>query len=641
MPLVNFSNLDFDQIKTTLKEYLKANSNFTDYDFEGSNLSSIIDVLAYNTYITSYNANMITNEVFIDSATLRENVVSLARNIGYVPRSRKAATASVTFFVDCSTVIPTPATLTLKKGPIASTEGSFGGQSFIFSILEDITVPVNDGIAYFDDIIISEGTLLTSNFTYSGRNPNQKFILPNSGIDTALIAVSVKGNQQSTTSTKYTTQDSLLDIESESKVYYLQEIENERYEIFFGDGIFGKKLEENNYITVNYITCNGDSANGINQFQFSGKLSYIRNSQEYTVTSGISLLTTGVTAQGGEIIESVDSVKKFAPRIYASQNRALTANDYETLIPSKIYPETESISVFGGEELVPPQYGKVFISIKPRTGDFLPNLIKENIKMRLKKYAVAGIVPEILDLKYLYIEIDSKVYYNSNMAPSAEFVSTLVQENTTKYSESTELNRYGARFKYSKFLSVIDDSSDAVTSNITTVQMRRDLRVALNSFAEYQIGFGNEFYIKSMNGYNIKTSAFRTTDSTEDVYLSDIPNTNRETGSLFLFTLPNAGSNNPTIIKRNVGNINYKKGIITINPINIINGKLKDGQSIVELSACPKSNDVIGLQDLYLQLDISNSNFETVVDEIASGLDPAASNYVVTSSYHNGNLVRS
>ena len=641
MPLVNFSNLDFAQIKTTLKEYLKANSNFTDYDFEGSNLSSIIDVLAYNTYITSYNANMITNEVFIDSATLRENVVSLARNIGYVPRSRKAATASVSFFVDCSGVIPTPATLTLKKGPIASSESSFGNQSFIFSILEDITVPVNDGIAYFDDIIISEGTLLTSNFTYSGRNPNQKFILPNSGIDTALLSVTVKGNQQSTTSTKYTTQDSLLDIKSDSKVYYLQEIENERYEIFFGDGIFGKKLEEGNFITINYITCNGDSANGVNQFQFSGKLTYTRNSIEYTVTTGISLLTTGVTAQGGEVIESVDSVKKFAPRIYASQNRALTANDYETLIPSKIYPETESISVFGGEELVPPQYGKVFISIKPRTGDFLPNLIKENIKMRLKKYAVAGIVPEILDLKYLYIEVDSKIYYNSNMAPSAEFVSTLVQENTTKYSESTELNRYGARFKYSKFLSVIDDSSEAVTSNITTVQMRRDLRVALNSFAEYQIGFGNEFYIKNMNGYNIKSSAFKTTDSTDDVYLSDIPNTNRETGSLFLFTLPDAGSTNPTIIKRNVGNINYKKGIITINPINIISGKIKDGQTIVELSACPKSNDVIGLQDLYLQLDISNSTFDTVVDEIASGLDPAASNYVVTSSYHNGNLVRS
>ena len=640
MPLVNFSNLDFDQIKTTLREYLKANSNFTDYDFEGSNLSSIIDVLAYNTYITSYNANMITNEVFIDSATLRENVVSLARNIGYVPRSRKAATASISFFVDCSSVVPTPATLTLRKGPIASSEGAFGGQSFIFSILEDITVPVNDGIAYFDDIIISEGTLLTSNFTYSGRNPNQKFILPNSGIDTALLSVIVKGNQQSTTSTKYTTQDSLLDIKSDSKVYYLQEIENERYEIFFGDGIFGKKLEEGNYITINYISCGGDNANGVNQFQFSGKLTYTRNSQEYTVTSGISLLTTGITAQGGEVIESVDSVKKFAPRIYASQNRALTANDYETLIPSKIYPETESISVFGGEELVPPQYGKVFISIKPRTGDFLPNLIKENIKMRLKKYAVAGIVPEILDLKYLYIEVDSKVYYNSNMAPSAEYVSTLVQENTTKYSESTELNRYGARFKYSKFLSIIDDSNEAVTSNITTVQMRRDLRVALNSFAEYQIGFGNEFYIKSMSGYNIKSTAFRVSGISQDVYLSDIPNSNRETGSIFFFTLPSVNSTSPTIIRRNVGTINYKSGIITLNPVNILSGKLKDGQTIIELSACPKSNDVIGLQDLYLQLDISNSNFEMVVDNIASGLDPAASNYTVTSSYHNGNLVR-
>ena len=641
MPLVNFSNLDFAQIKTTLKEYLKANSNFTDYDFEGSNLSSIIDVLAYNTYITSYNANMITNEVFIDSATLRENVVSLARNIGYVPRSRKAATASISFFVDCSGVLPTPATLTLKKGPIASSEGAFGGQSFIFSILEDITVPVNDGIAYFDDIIISEGTLLTSNFTYSGRNPNQKFILPNSGIDTALLSVTVKGNQQSTTSTKYTTQDSLLDIKSDSKVYYLQEIENERYEIFFGDGIFGKKLEEGNFITINYITCNGDSANGVNQFQFSGKLTYTRNSIEYTVTTGISLLTTGVTAQGGEVIESVDSVKKFAPRIYASQNRALTANDYETLIPAKIYPETESISVFGGEEVVPPQYGKVFISIKPRTGDFLPNLIKENIKTKLKKYAVAGIVPEILDLKYLYLEVDSKIYYNTNLTPSAADVSTLVQNNANKYAESTELNRYGARFKYSKFLKVIDESSEAVTSNITTLQMRRDLRCALNTFAEYTIGFGNEFHIKDVNGYNIKSSAFQISGVNGNVYISDLPNTDGITGNLFFFTLPSPNSTTPSIIRRNVGTINYKSGIITINPVNVLAGKVKDGQTIIELSACPKSNDVVGLQDLYLQLDISNSTFEMIVDEISSGLDPAASNYIVTSSYHNGNLVRS
>jgi len=645
MPLVNFSNLDFDQVKTSLKDYLRSNSDFTDYDFEGSNLASILDVLAYNTYITSYNANMITNEVFIDSATLRENVVSLARNIGYLPRSRVASTATVSFFVDVTGVTPAPATITLNKGPVASSAGQTGVNSYVFCILEDVTVPVftdsnGTATATFNEVKISEGTLITNAFTSTSVNPDQKFILPNSGIDTSLMNVTVRSNASESTGAQYSSQNSIFDIDSSSKVYFLQEIEDERYEIFFGDDIFGKKLEEGNYVTVEYVVSSGDAANGISNFTFAGRLSYIRNAQSYSVTTGVSLLSTDLKSTGGESIETVDSIKKFAPRIYASQNRAVSANDYETLIPAKIYPETESISVFGGEELVPPQYGKVFISIKPRTGDFLPNLIKENIKTRLKKYAVAGIVPEILDLKYLYIEVDSKIYYNSNLAPSGEYVSTLVQQNTESYAESTELNRYGARFKYSKFLKVIDESDAAVTSNITTLQIRRDMRAVLNSFAEYQIGFGNEFYIKSMSGYNIKSTAFRVSGISQDVYLSDIPNSNRETGSIFFFTLPSVNSTSPTIIRRNVGTINYKSGIITLNPVNILSGKLKDGQTIVELSACPKSNDVIGLQDLYLQLDISNSNFEMVVDNIASGLDPAASNYTVTSSYHNGNLVR-
>ena len=641
MGLVNFSNLDFAQVKTSLKEYLKANSTFTDYDFEGSNLSSIIDVLAYNTYITSYNANMVTNEVFIDSATLRENVVSLARNIGYVPKSRKAAAATISFFVDCSNISPTPAAVTLKAGPVAATSGTFGGQSFIFSIVSDITVPVLDGIANFNEISVYQGSLITSTFTFTSQTPNQKFILPNAGIDTALLKVTVKPNQNSTTETTYTTQDSLFDINSDSKVYYIQEIEDERYQVFFGDGIFGKKLDENNFITASYIISSGDSGNGVAQFEFAGNLSYERNGLDYTVTAGVSLITTDISSTGGENIETVESIKKFAPRIYASQNRCLTANDYETIIPTKIYQETESISVFGGEELVPPQYGKVFISIKPKTGDFIPNLIKQNIRTKLKKYAVAGIVPEILDLKYLYVEVDSKIYYNTNLAPTGSSVSSIVSQNANKFAESAEMNKYGARFAYSKFLNVIDQSSEAITSNITTIQMRRDLRAVLNSFAEYSVGFGNEFYIKSMSGYNIKSTAFRISGINADVYLSDVPNTNRENGSLFLFTLPTPTSTSPTIVRRNVGRIDYTNGIITLNPINVLSGKIKDGQSIIELSACPRSNDVIGLQDLYLQLDISTSNFETIVDDISSGLDPSASEYIVTSSYANGTLVRS
>ena len=640
MPLVNFTNLDFEDVKTTLKEYLKSNSNFSDYDFEGSNLSTILDVLAYNTYITSYNANMVANEVFIDTATLRENVIALARNIGYTPRSRKAATSAISFFVDTTNITPKPASLTLRKGSVVTSSGSFGGTGGAFCILDDITVPVVNDIASFDSITVYEGTVIEKNFTYSARNPQQKFILPNIGVDTDLIRISVKNNSSSTASTKYSLQDNLFHIGSESKVYFLQEVADERYEIFFGDGVFGKKLDDQNYITVTYLTSNGDSGNGFSQFAFNGRITYVRDGSEYIVSEGISLVTPEYSSRGGSAIEQVESVRKYAPKIYATQNRAVTADDYETLIPAKIYPDTESISVFGGEDLIPPQYGKVFISIKPKFGDFLPNLIKDSIKLKLKKYAVAGVIPEILDLKYLYLEVSSRVYYNTNLAPSAADVSSVVSNNAAKYANSTELNKYGARFKYSKFLKVIDDSHDAVTSNITVVKMRRDLRVVPNTIAEYQIGFGNQFYVRSMNGYNIKSSGFRVAGITENVYLGDVPNANRISGSLFFFTVPNAGSQSPTIIRSNVGTIDYVNGIVTINAVNILAGIEKDSQQVVEIQATPLSNDVVGLQDLYLQLDTSNSTFEMVSDEIASGLDPSASNYIVSSSYAEGNLVR-
>jgi len=643
MALINFTNLDFDQIKETLKDYIQSKSEFTDYDFEGSNLSTILDVLAYNTYITSYNANMVSNEVFIDSATLRENVVSLARNIGYVPRSKKSSRANINFLVDVSDVSPTPANLTLKAGPVASTGGQFNGQSFIFSIPEDITVSVVDGIAIFEGIEVFEGSYLGQDYVYSSRNPFQKFILPNNGIDLDSLVVNVRPSTQSSLRTTYNRHDSLFDkdtgttINGNSNIYFVQEVGSERYELIFGDGVFGKELQDGNVIEVTYITTNGSDGNGINNFTFSGSVSYVRNSVEIFVTSGISLLTSENSSSGGESIESIDSIRKYAPQIYATQNRALSANDYEVLIPNKIYPETESISVFGGEDLVPPQFGKVFISIKPRNGDFVPNLIKQNIKRDLKKYAVAGIVPEILDLKYLFIETNSKVYFNTNLAPSTAFVSTVVQRNLTTYAESSELNKYGARLKYSKLLKVIDESHESITSNITTVEMRRDLRLALDEPAEYAIDFGNQFHIKSMNGFNIRSSAFRVANISSDVYLFDVPRQNGKTGQIGLFSLT-AGSSTPVIQKRNIGVINYETGRITLDPINIVSGKTKDNVQIMEISVSPESNDVIGLQDLYLQLD--SSVVEMVVDQISSGNDPSGSTYTVTTSYKNGSIVR-
>ena len=645
MPLVNFSNLDFDQIKTSIKDYLRANSNFTDYDFEGSNLSTIIDTLAYNTYITSYNANMVSNEVFIDSATLRENVVSLARNIGYVPRSRKAAVAQVSFSVDVSNT--TAVAVTLKAGAVLTSRstGVNKTRNFIFSILNDITVPVNStGSANFNNINVYEGTYITQTFTVDGSNSQQKFILPNSGIDTDLISVIVKDTQDSTVSRKFEMFNSLFDVVNSTRAYFIQEINQERYELLFGDGTFGVKLEDQNFIEASYIASHGEDANGINNFTFIGTL---QENNGDAISSGVSNITTDTVSNGGKSIESIDSIRKYAPQIYASQNRAVTSSDYEALIP-QIYPEAESVSAFGGEELTPPLYGKVFISIKPYNGVFLSSAIKQNLQQQMKRYSVAGIKPEIVDLKYLYVEPNCSVYYNSNLAPSSTFVQNIVTQNIARYSDSSELNRFGARFKYSKFQKIIDDSHESITSNITAVDMRRDLVAQLNTFAEYEICFGNQFYIKNhghgavfngtLVGYNIKSSGFVVSGISGTVYLGDRPGADLKTGTVFLFKLNSPTE--PVIVKQNVGVIDYIKGEIRLNPINVISTLVSRGTPLIEVSATPYSNDVIGLQDLYIQLDVNNTIVNVITDNISSGNDVSGTNYIVSSSYGSNVLVR-
>ena len=638
MPLVNFSNVDFDQIKTSIKDYLRSNSNFTDYDFEGSNLSAIIDTLAYNTYISSYNANMVTNEVFIDSATLRENVVSLARNIGYVPRSRKAAKALVSFTVDCTN--QTSVTLTLKAGIVLTTANKFGGRNYTFAIPEDITVPVlSTGFANFDNVEVYEGTYINQTFTVSSRNPNQKFILPNVGIDADLIRVIVKDNELSSVRDKYQKFDSLIGVNKDSMVYFLQEIENERYEVIFGDGVFGKKVEEPNFIEVSYITSSGSDANGLQNFAFSGRL--IDNG-ETSITTGISLVYTDQSSSGGSSIESIESVKKYAPQIYASQNRAVTASDFEGLIP-RIYAEAESVSAYGGEELTPPRYGEVFISVKPYNGVYLSSAVKDNIKNELRKYSCAGIITKILDLKYLYVETESTVYYDTSKVASPNTVKNTIVDNITNYGNSTQLNKFGARFKYSKYIGMIDNSQSAITSNITTVSMRRDMEPVLNTYTEYEICYGNRFHIKSEDGYNIKSSGFKVSGISDMVYFGDLPDKNLKTGKVFLFKLNSPTQ--PVVVKNSVGIIDYVKGEIKLNPMNFISTKLTRGVPgqevpVIEISMCPYSNDVIGLQDLYLQLDVGNTTVTMIPDEITSGTNTSGTSYKVTSSYSNGSLIR-
>ena len=637
MALVNFTDLDFDQIKTSLTDYLRENSDFTDYDFEGSNLSNIIDVLAYNTYISSYNANMISNEVFIDSATLRENVVALARNIGYTPRSRTAAKAIISFFVNTTGFTTKPVTLTLRKGIVTTSASVFGSESYSFSIPSDITVPVVDGIATFRDVVIYEGTFLTSNFTVSAANPAppSRYTLDNANIDTSTLEVSIRDTESSTSSKKYVFSDTLIEVTDTSRVYFLQEVDDQRYELIFGDGVFGEKLKALNYIDVSYITTNGEDGNGISSFNFNGR---IVDNNNNLVSTGISILSTVSESVGGKAIESVDSVKRFAPKIYSTFNRAVTAADYEALIP-KIYPEAESVSVFGGEELTPPQYGKVFITIKPFYGPFVPDSIKNNLKTMLRKYSVAGIITEIQDLKYLYVEVDVNAYYNPSLAPDANAVQTIVANNINSYADSADMNKYGAKFKYSKFQGIIDNSNDSITSNITKVEIRRDMKPKLNQVAEYELCFGNPFYIKSYDGYNIKSSGFNIFGVSDTVYLSDIPKADGRTGSLFFFRLQAA--NSPIVVSNNVGTIDYERAEILLKPINITGTAKKVlDVPIIEVSACPNSNDVIGLQDLYLQLDVKNSTIDMISDSITSGENSAGNMYTATSSYTNGNITR-
>ncbi len=627
MALVNFTNLDFEDIKTSIKDYIRTNSNFTDYDFEGSSLSVLIDVLAYNTYINSYNANMISNELFLDGATLRENVVSLARNIGYVPRSRTAAKAKVSFSVDLSGLNVKPLTLTLKKGICFTTLTTFGRESNSFSIPEDITVPVRGGIASFDDITIYEGTLITQNFTVDTTN-YQRFILDNSGIDTSTISVIVKDTALSSDSKVFKHIDSIANIDSTSKIFLIQEIEDERYELLFGDGLFGKKILPGNYVTVSYVVTNGEIANGISNFSYAGRL--VANDGSI-VTSEVSFVTSEGPTSGGQPIESVSYIKKYAPKIYSTQNRAVTANDYEALIP-QIYPETESISVFGGETLEPPKYGRVYSAIRPTNGYFLSSASKEFIKSELRKYSVAGIVPEFMDLKYLHVEYDTTVYYNKNMISNENIITNTVYNNILEYTKSSEVNRYGARFKYSKFLKLIDDSNSAITSNITKISMRRDLRVNVNAIGNYEICFGNEFHVKNMQGNNIKSSGFKIDGLSNLVYLYDLPNLNNPTtGKLFLFDGETSNYFNE------VGKINYETGEIFLESISITSTEiLQDDEPVVMISATPKSNDVIGLQDLYLQIDINRSKLNILPDNISSGADSSGSTYLKTSSYTNG-----
>jgi len=626
MAFGQYVNLDFDQIKTSIRDYLRANTNFTDYDFEGSNLSIIIDALAYNTYTTAYNTNMAANECFLDSATLRENVVALARNIGYVPRSRRSARAKISFTVDG---LVETSTLTINAGIVCN--GAGDNTNYIFCIPEDITVPVTNGVAEFNNVEIYEGVYISQNFTVDTSLFNQRYILDNSFIDTSTIKVKVKPSSTSTSSVTYQQIDNIVGVTSTSNSYLLQEIEDERYELIFGDNVIGRKLSNNNYVTVSYIVTDGKEGNGASEFSFVGN---ITNQDGAAINSSlISLVSTDEKSRDGDEIESISSIKYFAPRIYSSQYRAVTSSDYESVL-GYIYPNVESVTAFGGEEMSPPRFGKVFISVKPRNGDFLSDQTKRELVQRLKSYAVAGIVPEFIDLKYLYVELQTSPYYNPSLNDDPNNLKTGVSNALTQYSRSIDVNKFGGRFKYSKAVSLIDSIDSSITSNITLVQIRRNLKAVTGQFAQYEVCYGNRFHTQE-SSYNVVSTGFTIEGVTGVVYLADEV-INREKGRIFFFTYTEGAT--PNIVKKNAGTVDYMTGEVLIDTVNILSTVIAN--NVVEIQAIPHSNDIVGLRDLYVKFDMTNTTINMIPDLIASGENTSGSRFVHTHSYYTPTYTR-
>ena len=632
MPVTKFTNLDFDQIKTQIKEYLRANSNFTDFDFEGSNFSVLIDTLAYNTYISAFNSNLVVNESFLDSATLRENVVSLARNIGYVPRSKTASRASVSFDVTANS---TSTELRLQPGLVCV--GRSNDSDVVFSISEELiaSTTVTSGIAtasfgsVSEPIDILEGTFLTSQFVVDG-SLDQRFILDNANIDTSSIVAyvgspGIRGKQ-------YKLVDNIVGISSISDTYLIQEVQDERYELLFGDGIFGRKPENGAVITVQYVVTSGSEGNGPSLFNFAG--SFLGDAGQVITPSFTPTVNTISPAANGGDIESVDSIKYFAPRLYSSQYRAVTARDYESIV-QQVYPNTETVSVVGGEEVDPPQFGTVLITIKPKNGEFVSDFDKTQILRKLKSYSLTGINQKIIDLQVLYVEVESFIYYDSTKIAAVNDLKTKIVSALTTYSKSGDVNKFGGRFKYSKVLNVVDNIDRAITSNITRVRMRRNLNALVNQFAQYELCFGNQFNVKP-EGLNIKSTGFKILGTIETVYFTDVPNADKLTGTISVVRKNAAGET--IVVVKSAGTVDYVHGEINLSTINIISTDKPN--NIVEVQAFPESNDVLGLQDLYLDFNIPSSQINMVKDTITSGEQISGVGYKVTSSYSNGELSR-
>ena len=609
------SELDFDSIKANLKLFLSKQNQFSDYDFEGSGMAVLLDILAYNTHYLSFNANMLANEMYIDSADTRKNIVSLGKLLGYTPTSPRAPIAVIDILINEGS----GATITLAKGTAFNTTVDNTPYQFITN--EEITIQPASGVYKFSGVEIYEGTLASFNYTVNTSDVDQKFIIPSADADTSTLTVTIQNSATDTTENIFTLASGYQRLTNTSKAYFLQEGEDGKFEVYFGDGIVGKALDDGNIVKLQYIVTNRELANGASAFTVSGSIDGFSN-----IT-----LTTSSNAQGGSDEQTKESVRFSAPLQYTAQNRAVTTTDYETKV-IELYPNSQSVVAWGGEDDETPVYGTVKIAIYPKSGSTLTNQTKESIVSSLRSFNVGSVKPQIVDPETTNILLTSTVKYNkNNTSLSADTIKTNVITTLTNY-DTENLSKFDGVFRFSKVVGLIDNTDDSIISNTTTVRMRKTFTPTLSTSTTYNIYFRNAIYNphsghNSSSGGIIETSGFKILNNDTVFYLDD-----DGAGNIRRYSIVGGVR---TYANNTQGTINYTTGSVTITSLNIASVENIRGatSSVIEITTTPESNDVAPVRGQIITIDIANSSVTVQEDTFDGGSSDAGVGYTTASSY--------
>ena len=618
---LSISELDFDDIKSNLKTFLKNQTEFTDYDFEGSGMSALLDLLAYNTHYLSMNANLLANEMFIDTASLRSSVVSHAKTLGYTPRSARASQAVVDVTINDTSVT----TSTLSRGTKFST--IVDDITYNFLVNEDRTVSRVDNVLTFDNVTLFEGTLITTRYVVDSSNIDQRFIIPDSNADTTTLTVVVQNSSTDSTQTTYNLATDITQVTDTTNAYFLQEVENGQFQVYFGDSVIGKGLSDNNIVILQYIVTNKGAANGASTFTPPSSIGSSSDNTVATVTSAV----------GGAESESIESVKLNAPLDYASQGRAVTTNDFKVIVPT-LFANTQSVSVWGGEDNDPASYGKVFISVKTTTGANLTSTQKTTLQTNLRDYVVSSVRPEVVDPQTINVRLTVNFKYNSTITTkSLNDLIALVNTTVSNYN-TNNLGSFNSPFRFSELVAQIDDTDSSIVSNITTVQMSKIFTPTLNESSSYTISFNNGLF-NPHTGHSsvVSSTGFKVSGNTNELFLQDDGN-----GILQTYYL----SGTTKIVANSAfGTVNYETGKISITSATITSISNVDGSAstTIRIVVVPSSNDVIPLRNDIIEVDISNSTISGQVDSVSSSSSSAttSSSSAVTSASTSSSYISS